>query len=69
MDKSVTNSAINTIDTRHIIETYLGEHWFDGLCNPDNECGCFIGDLTQCESCSMECIPGVSVHISGCGAT
>jgi hypothetical protein len=42
---------------REIIEAYLKEHGYDGLC--DDECGCSIDDLMEC--CSGFCEPGYKV--------
>lgn len=42
-----------------IVEAYLREHGYDGLCNPDLECGCLLGDLMPCLSCDVnDCQPG-----------
>lgn len=31
-----------------IIKQYLKDNGFDGLCNPDLECGCGLDDLMPC---------------------
>jgi hypothetical protein len=41
---------------REIIENYLKENGYDGLCS--DECGCQIGDLCPCESYMFNCVPG-----------
>lgn len=46
---------------REIVEGWLREHGFDGLCRED--CGCEIGDLMPCEDMLVvdgfrACIPG-----------
>lgn len=33
-----------------IVEESLKQKGFDGLCNPELECGCFIGDLAPCDN-------------------
>jgi len=33
---------------KKIVEQYLIEHEFEGLCNGNNECGCGIDDLFPC---------------------
>ena len=45
---------------REIIEKYLKENEFDGLCGDD--CGCPIDDLMPCMCDSMDsCVPGYKV--------
>jgi hypothetical protein len=41
-----------------ILEEWLTAHGYDGLCNPDEECGCRIGDLIPCHSYCGYCQPG-----------
>ena len=44
---------------RELTEEWLKEHGFDGLCNPDLECGCKLGDLMPCtDPWPEECEPG-----------
>jgi len=39
---------------KQIIEEYLQEHGYDGLCCPEIECGCGFDDLIPCgEECEM----------------
>lgn len=45
------------MNTREIIEDWLKENCYDGLCYPD-ECGCQIGDLMPCDSYCGHCRPG-----------
>lgn len=41
---------------KEIIEQYLKEKGFDGLCGDD--CGCGIDDLMPCFDAWTECVPG-----------
>jgi hypothetical protein len=49
------------IPVSQIIEKYLKEHGFDGLCYPDSECGCFLGNLVPCGCPTLKCQPGYRV--------
>ena len=40
-----------------IVKAYLKKHCYDGLYNPDDECGCFASDLFPCGS-GHGCRPG-----------
>lgn len=33
---------------KEIIIAWLREHHFDGLCEPETECGCGLGDFAPC---------------------
>ncbi|MBL7006356.1 MAG: hypothetical protein ISR78_04665 [Spirochaetia bacterium] len=44
-----------------IIVNYLEENGFDGLCNPDGECGCCFCDFVPCENVEIECRPAYKV--------
>lgn len=45
---------------KKIIEDFLKENGFDGLCA--FECGCRIGDLAPCGGCNiLDCAPGFLV--------
>lgn len=40
------------------IKYWLTAHGYDGLCNPDQECGCPLDDLVTCGEPSFnECTP------------
>ena len=42
-----------------VLETALAAGGYDGLCNPELECGCRIGDLCPCDEPSpRDCRPG-----------
>ena len=43
---------------KEIIKAYLLQNGYDGLCNPDLECGCGNDDLFPCGECYEDCIPG-----------
>ena len=46
-----------------IIKKYLVDNGFDGLCNPDLECGCSIEDSLPCGAEGiMECQPAYKHH-------
>jgi len=41
-----------------IIKTWLEDNGYDGLCDPDNECGCHIDDFMPCGEPSIHCEAG-----------
>lgn len=43
---------------QEILEKWLDENGYDGLCNVDLECGCWIGDLMPCDCPSCDCEAG-----------
>ena len=45
------------MNVKDIIIDWLKEHDFDGLCLPEEECGCEINALLICESNPHECQP------------
>jgi len=40
--------------TRALSQAAIKAAGGDGLCNPDNECGCDIDDLAPCESPNLD---------------
>jgi hypothetical protein len=42
---------------REIIEKYLKDNGYDGLCNSDVECGCDLDELAPCDSNMLDCEP------------
>lgn len=43
---------------REICKQRLEADGYDGLCNPDLECGCLLPDLMPCGECGRDCQPG-----------
>jgi len=41
-----------------IVQEWLEENDYDGLCRPEEECGCFLCDLVPCCADFSECVPG-----------
>jgi hypothetical protein len=49
---------------KEIIEKYLRDNGYDGLCGED--CGCGLDDFTPCmEPIPSECVPGYRVMCDG----
>lgn len=44
-----------------ILTAWLREHGYDGLYDPDQECGCAIDDLVCCCEACDQCLPGYKV--------
>ena len=44
------------MNVKQIVESWLRNHKYDGLCN--KECGCRMGDLAPCGEISEECVAG-----------
>lgn len=42
------------MNAKDIIQKALREMGADGLCNPDEECGCDIDDLAPCECVNLD---------------
>ena len=46
------------VTIEYIVKDWLKTHGYDGLCNPDLECGCFLrDDIILCES-PTGCVAG-----------
>ena len=43
---------------KEIVQAWLTDNGYDGLCDPDNECGCHIEDLMPCGEPGMYCEAG-----------
>jgi len=41
-----------------IVRDWLLDHGYDGLCYPEEECGCGINDLMPCGQPSLNCVAG-----------
>ncbi len=49
---------------KEIIENYLKENGYSGLCYPEEDCGCQLEDLYPCSSdCPLDCQPGYKVQV------
>lgn len=46
-----------------IISGFLKMNGYDGLCNPDRECGCEIGDLAPCSEYFAACEPAYKIDL------
>jgi len=46
-----------------IIKSYLRDNGFDGLCEPDTECGCGLDDLAPCDGIIQDCIPAYRITL------
>ena len=42
---------------KDILKKWLSEKGFDGLCNPEAECGCGLEDLIPCGEACDDCEP------------
>lgn len=56
---------MNTV--KRMVEQFLRTNGFDGLCNPDAECGCLLGDLAPCGNIHEECQAGKRVNYANGG--
>lgn len=54
----------NNLTVREIVEKYLEENKYDGLCNCDSECGCCLDDLMPCEEGINECQAGYKIMVT-----
>jgi len=50
------------MEIKKIVEQYLRDHRYDGLCNVniDIECGCIIDDLMPCGEPEIDCCAGIN---------
>ena len=46
------------ISVKEIVAKWLEANGYDGLADPDRECGCQISDLMPCGEGSLECEAG-----------
>ena len=46
------------MELSEIVKIWLQENGYDGLCNPDIECGCAIEDLMPCGEPGIRCEAG-----------
>jgi hypothetical protein len=46
------------MNVKEIIEKYLRDNGYDGLCYADEECGCLLEDLIPCGEPCDQCVPG-----------
>ncbi len=42
---------------KQIIIDHLESIGAEGLCDPENQCGCDIKDLFPCDNCQGDCVP------------
>lgn len=49
------------ISASEIIKSFLADNGMDGLCSPDMDCSCFIGDLFPCDCPCDRCLAGVAI--------
>jgi len=55
------------MDIDDIIEKYLIDNGFDGLCQVDCECACLLDDLFPCGDIYFSCRPGFKIDGCTCG--
>lgn len=46
------------MNIKEIVENWLKKHKYDGLYNPNIECGCFLDDLMPCNEVCSDCESG-----------
>jgi hypothetical protein len=51
---------------KEIIIEYLEIHKYDGLYNPDIECGCGVDDLISCSEPQENCMPAQKRNCTSC---
>lgn len=49
-----------------IVTTYLINHHYDGLYNPDEGCGCSLNDLAPCDYMNGSCCPAYQIECKTC---
>ena len=49
------------MNVKEIVQKYLQENGYDGLCDEWHECGCQINDLMPCGEYCGDCIPGYKI--------
>lgn len=52
-----------------IVVEYLQERRYDGLCNPDEKCGCGLADIVPCGNLGDDCRPAIEVQVGSGGTT
>jgi len=45
-----------------IVVKYLKDNKFDGLCNPDGECGCNLDEIFPCDGYVPDCKPAYEIE-------
>lgn len=51
-------------NVREIVAQWLRENHYDGLCNPDGECGCGLDDLMPCQCINeRECVCAYEIPV------
>jgi len=53
------------MNVHQIVEKYLADNGYDGLCNPEQECGCHMSNLFLCDSDPSQCQPGYEAVVEG----
>jgi hypothetical protein len=56
--RKILKSKGENMNVHQIVEKYLTDNGYDGLCLPEQECGCHISDLFPCGSDPSQCQPG-----------
>jgi hypothetical protein len=49
------------MNIKGMVEKYLIDNGYDGLCYPEGECDCPTSGLFPCESIPFDCVPGHKV--------
>jgi hypothetical protein len=65
--KEILGLKEENMNVHQIIEKYLADNGYDGLCNPKRACGCYIDDLFPYDyDCDpAQCQPGYNVAVEG----